>query len=384
MKSASIYFNNSFPSRCKVCSKESNYISDYLGICLGCIRNYPEKTRNYILNTHKKTRRNFNLPETPPEDKEGRRCGLCINNCKIGIDKIGYCGLRKNIDGSLRNLIHLKENRSDVALLEYYYDPLPTNCVADWVCAGCSSSGYPEYSYCPDVEYGYKNLAVFFGACSLNCLFCQNWHFRDLTKNLSPTVSVDELVESIDNKTSCICFFGGDPSAQMDFAINASKKALKNKKNKILRICWETNGTMSKKYLRQAVELSLISGGCIKFDLKAFDKNLFFAITGSSNYNTLKNFEIASSYILERKDPPLVVASTLLVPGYIDEKEVEKISSFIYKCNPEIAYKLLGFHPRFYMSDLPPTSKKLAHSCLEIAKRCGLKNVDIGNRHLLI
>jgi len=36
------------------------------------------------------------------------------------------------------------------------------------------------------------------------------------------------------------------------------------------------------------------------------------------------------------------------------------------------------------MSDFPPTSKKLALSCLEMAKNCGLKNVDIGNKLLLV
>ncbi|GAI83905.1 unnamed protein product, partial [marine sediment metagenome] len=113
---------------------------------------------------------------------------------------------------------------------------------------------------------------------------------------------------------------------------------------KFLRICWETNGTMGRKYLKEAVEISLISGGCIKFDLKAYDVNLFFALTGSSNHNTLKNFEIASDYIKKRKDPPLVVASTLLVPGYIDEKEIKKIATFICSCNPDTPYKLLGFH----------------------------------------
>ncbi len=141
---------------------------------------------------------------------------------------------------------------------------------------------------------------------------------------------------------------------------------------------------MGRKYLKEAVEISLMSGGCIKFDLKAYDVNLFFALTGSSNNNTLNNFEIASDYIKKRKDPPLVAASTLLVPGYIDEKEIKKIATFICSCNPDIPYKLLGFHPQFYMNDFPPTSKKLALSCLEIAKNCGLKNVDIGNKHLLI
>jgi len=375
------YINDNLSYSCKICGRKSKYISDTLGVCLNCIRILPDKTKKYILDAHKKSRKEFSLPDKPPGDKGGIKCGLCINNCKIKKGKKGYCGLRKNTTGKL---IYLKNNKKDRAVVDWYYDPIPTNCVADWICAGCSNSGYPHYSYSPGTEYGYKNLAVFFGACSLDCLFCQNWHFREMAESLSPIKTTEELVNSVDYKTSCICFFGGDPSVQIEFALAAAKKAIENKKNKFLRICWETNGTMSRKYLKKAVEISLISGGCIKFDLKAYDGNLFFALTGSSNHNTLKNFEIASDYIKKRKDPPLVVASTLLVPGYIDEKEIKKIATFICNCNPDIPYKLLGFHPQFYMSDFPPTSKKLALSCLEMAKNCGLKNVDIGNKHLLI
>jgi len=295
--------------------------------------------------------------------------------------KKGFCGLRKNYKNKI---LYLKKNKKDRAVVDWYHDPLPTNCVADWACAGCAFTGFPDYSYTDGAEYGYNNLAVFFGACSLDCLFCQNWHFREMAETLNPIRTVDEFLSSIDPRTACICFFGGDPSVQIEFALKSAKKALESKKNKILRICWETNGTMNKLFLKKAVDLSLYSGGCIKFDLKAYDNNLYFALTGSSNKNTLNNFKTASSFIKQRKDPPLVIASTLLVPGYIDEVEIKKISNLIYQCNPDIPYKLLGFHPQFYMHDLPPTSKKLAYSCLETAKDVGLENVDIGNKHLLI
>ena len=374
-------FSNSFTSTCILCNRKSNLISSVLGLCLDCIRNYPEKSRRIASDTHKKVRKEFQLPQIPPKDSDGLYCGLCINNCKIGQGSKGYCGLRIKHKNKIISCNGIGE---DKALVEWYHDPLPTNCVADWVCPGCVGSGFPDYSYSPGTEYGYKNLAVFFGACTLNCLFCQNWHFRDMILKSSPINTADELVSAADSKTSCICFFGGDPSAQIDFALYASKKACQSKKGKHLRICWETNGTMSSKYLREAVLVSLKTGGCIKFDIKAFDDNLYFVLTGSSNKNTLRNFKIASKFIPERESPPLVVASTLLIPGYIDEIEIKKISEFICALNPDIPYKLLGFCPQFYMSDLPPTSKELAYSCLKTAKKCGLRNVDIGNRNLLL
>ena len=82
------------------------------------------------------------------------------------------------------------------------------------------------------------------------------------------------------------------------------------------------------------------------------------------------------------REVPLLVASTLLVPGYIDAQEVKSIAKFIASIDDSIPYSLLAFHPQFFMSDLPVTSRKHADECCEAAKS-HLKNVRIGNVHLL-
>jgi pyruvate formate lyase activating enzyme len=131
------------------------------------------------------------------------------------------------------------------------------------------------------------------------------------------------------------------------------------------------------------IELSLNSGGCIKFDLKAWDENLHIALTGISHKRTLENFSRVSERIKARPVPPLLVGSTLLVPGYIDENEVRGIARFIASINPDIPYSLLAYSPHFYMSDMPLTPRSLSEKCLETAQEEGLKNVRIGNIHLL-
>ena len=125
------------------------------------------------------------------------------------------------------------------------------------------------------------------------------------------------------------------------------------------------------------------SGGCIKFDLKAWDRNLHEALCGAPNDRTLENFRWLAQRADERPDPPSLVASTLLVPGYVAEDEVRQIAGFIASLNPTIPYALLGFTPNFYMGDLPATSKSHAFTCKEIAEKAGVKNVRIGNLHVL-
>ncbi len=192
-------------------------------------------------------------------------------------------------------------------------------------------------------------------------------------------MSAEALAKWVDEHTSCICFFGGDPAPQMPHALKTAKIALEKKENKILRVCWETNGSMCRPVLKKAADISLESGGCIKFDLKAFDPVLHEVLCGVPNYNTLKNFEFLAEMVERRKEPPFLIASTLLVPGYVDENEVKNIAEFIASLNPSIPYSLLAFHPDFEMNDLPCTSKEHAERCYKIAKRVGLERVNIGN-----
>jgi pyruvate formate lyase activating enzyme len=226
------------------------------------------------------------------------------------------------------------------------------------------------------------NLAVFYEACTFDCLFCQNWHYRERSMR-NKAHSAQELAESVTPNNSCICFFGGDPTCQSPHALAAARLARKQNPKKLLRICWETNGSMSPDLLNQMMDLSLESGGCVKFDLKAMNENIHLALCGVTNKRTLDNFAAASKRIPTRPEPPPLIASTLLVPGYIDVQEVAAIASFIAKLDPNIPYALLGFHGDFLMTDLPPTSWEQARSCQAAAEAAGLKRVRIGNIHIL-
>jgi pyruvate formate lyase activating enzyme len=133
----------------------------------------------------------------------------------------------------------------------------------------------------------------------------------------------------------------------------------------------------------KVAEFSFESGGTVKFDLKTWDPNLNLALCGVSNKPTLENFRyIGEKYYRERLEPPLLTASTLLIPGYIDAEEVEKIAQFIAEIDPTVPYTLLSFYPQYQMNDLPTTRRKTAEECYKKARK-HLKNVRIGNIHLL-
>jgi pyruvate formate lyase activating enzyme len=346
--------------QCQVCG-ESRLVSHNLATCADCIRGRPEKTAPYVRRVQAASREEFGLPVAPPSVPEGALCRLCANECRIAEGGRGFCGLRSNRGGKLTHLAGTPKR----GILHWYYDPLPTNCVAAWVCAG-------------NKKYGYNNLAVFYGACTFNCLFCQNWQYKGMSPE-DEAMSAAELAARANGRTFCVCYFGGDPAAQMPHAL-ATSRALASRG---VRICWETNGSMHPRLLDKAIDLALDTGGCVKFDLKAYDEQLHAALTGVSNERTLDNFARAAARIVERAEPPLLVASTLLVPGYVDAQEVSRLASFIASLDPSIPYSLLGFHPHFFMVDLPRTSGRHAEECEQAARDAGLVRVHVGNRHLL-
>lgn len=336
--------------KCQLCGRENENISSTIGVCLYCIRNNPEEALQITNEAHKTIREGFALPPEPPQDQDGIQCTICANECKIGRGKKGYCGLRKNVNGKLE----VKEG-----ILHTYYDPLPTNCCAIWFCSGRNARG--------------SNLAVFPFGCSFDCVFCQNWEHKNI--ETGDHISMDALVREAEN-ASCICYFGGTPEPQLPFLLKASEKILATRS---VRICWEWNGTGNPVLVRRAAEFSSKTNGTVKFDLKAFDCNLNVALTGRPNHRTLENFRmIAEEY--EKKE--LLTATTLLVPGYVDSIEVEKIAEFISSMNSDIPYSLLAFHPDFKMIDMPITTRKYAEECYKVAQKY-LKRVHLGNQHLL-
>lgn len=346
---------------CQICKKENLFLSRILKICLNCIRKRAKISLPIAQRIHQRIREKFNLPSISPKTKGGIKCVICQNECEIGEGEKGYCGLRENKKGKIRTRI--KPNQG---LLYFYFDPIPTNCCASWFCPASKEA------------IGKNNLAVFFYGCSFNCLFCQNYSHKLISD--APKVFISELFKkALDPSVYCLCFFGGSPEPQLPFALKLSEKILKKKK---IRICFEWNGGGNEKLVRKAAEISLKSGGIIKFDLKAFDENLNFALCGVSNKKTFKNFEIVAKEYLPKANYPMLTATTLLVPGYIDKIEVEKIAKFIASLDPEIPYSLLIFFPAFYMKDLPVTPLNLAKECFQVAKKY-LKNVNLGNKHLL-
>jgi pyruvate formate lyase activating enzyme len=357
-------FDYLFQMICPNHSEERRLASRILGICDRCFRENPTLVDN-ALDIHRQIRKKQRLIAHIPRNGP-IICPDCGNHCEMKEGEIGFCNLRK-ADNKRVN-----ERYPGKAIVSWYFDPLPTNCVADWVCPISSELEWRSLRHL-------NNLAVFYGSCNSDCLFCQNASYKDMMANGSPLMTAEELASVADERTACVCYFGGDPACNPQHSLETSRILLENKQ---VRVCYETNGNISKKWLSPICETVRKSGGTIKFDLKAFTPAIYTALTGVSNDNVFKNFKLLAMEGKSR-EKEFLVASILLVPGYVSVPEVRTLCEFVADCDPTIPTALLGFHPHYAMLDLPRTSNQHALAAKQAAIESGLTNVRIGNLGLL-
>lgn len=379
-------------AKCFLCGAESKLVSSSVGVCVECLRRRPLEALDVAKESHLRWRSKVGLPLTPPRDPNGVRCSYCINECSIPPGERGFCGIMTNRGGILEPVAGAGK-----ALLYAYLDPHPTNCVAGPVCPANTWRGYPEYTSFRGVERGFYNLAVFFAGCSLDCLFCQNWEHKTALAEDSWRVrgtvyvsGIEQLVDAaMDPRVTCVCYFGGDPGPHTPYAIAVSRIVARKaeKEGLIKRICWETNGLENPRVMREMSRLSMKTGGIVKIDWKAWAPEVYEALTGVNGRKAVErlkeNVKIVASMMDERPQPPLLVISVLLVPGYVDVSEVRGIAEYVASVNPNIPLILLAFHPDHRMMDLPPTSRRHASEAVKAARNAGVKEVHIGNEWIL-
>lgn len=368
-------------AKCEICGRESTEISALLKVCANCVRERFGDARPYIEAAHAQVRKRYGLPPRAPKDPKGVRCGMCGNDCRIPEGGKGFCGVVKNIEGKL-----VREfGTPDRGLVSWYCDAIPTNCVAAPFCAGSSGAGYPKWCRTPRGDIGYMSLAVFLGSCTYSCLFCQNYSFRDMTVSGGPTATAVQLAREATEDVGCICYFGGDPASQMPFVIKSAElaRAEAARKNRLLRVCLETNLNMNPRDLERFGELSIESGGGIKADLKCWSSEILYALSGVEHRAAYENFKRIGKRQRERPEVPFARASTLLVPGYVDEEEIRGIASFIADIDPSIPYSLLAFHPLYYMDDMPYVKREKVDRFMKICAEEGLQKVRLGNPWLV-
>jgi pyruvate formate lyase activating enzyme len=365
-------------TNCYGCNAQGNLISETIGLCRDCIEDDFERHHAHLEGVHRRVRADFDMPLMSPREPDGLACDVCARSCSMIPGQSGYCSVRHNIGGD----IAIDSETAGAAYVELRHDPLPGSCGASFACPGCSAAGFPKYSYSRGAESGYKCLVVNYNSCNFNCLFCQHWSFREKA-TAEYLMTPEQVVQQIDDSVACLCFTGGDSAPQIEHALQVAELAARETRGRILRLCWETNGSQRHSYIQRIARLAFESGGLIKIELKAFSPKIHYALCGISNRQVLNNFRALQKVAPQRPETPLAAASTVLVPGYITPGEIWRIGQFMASRGSETPYALLAFFPHFYLNDLPSTSREHADAALEAALDSGLKKLHIGNKFFI-
>lgn len=276
-------------------------------------------------------------------DDERIICMLCKHHCSIKEGKIGRCGVNKNVDNKLKNLVY--GHPASIAI-----DPVEKK---------------PIYHMLPG------STALSFGTvgCNFRCPFCQNWQLsQEREINLDGYVSPEEMVSlAVKYKCQSIAYTYNEPTIfypyARDIAVEAKKQGLKN--------IYVTNGFESNEMIEDMEGII----DAVNIDLKSFDDDYYKKrLKGGLN-------EILEGLKLFKEKGIWVEVTTLIVPGDNDSNaELTKIANFIAtELDPYTPWHISAFHPDYKVLDKEPTSIETLNRAFDIGKSAGLKYIYKGN-----
>ena len=227
---------------------------------------------------------------------------------------------------------------------------------------------------------------AFLVGCNLKCLFCQNWTismFDESEPQMNTSiegyydpeawaelgVTYLTMPQAQLIGADRLFFTGGEPTCSLPWVEKVVRAA--NDLIPSTKVNFDTNGYMTKDSLNRILKIST----SITYDLKAFDPELFQALTGASVKPVLRNLK----QIIKTAPEKLWEVRVMVIPG-IHDFDVDGICKFLADLNPEINLNFLAFRPNFIMETYPGATVALLDHCVNIAKEYGLVNSDWSGR----
>ncbi len=297
-------------------------------------------------------------------------CYLCPHKCVIANGKLGYCGVRKNIDGKLYSMI---------------YGEVSSAC-ADAI------EKKPLYHFYPG-SYTYSIGSL---GCNMRCLHCQNWqiaHSRidDSDRGTSYVSPEDLIALTLGNKCKGISWTYNEPTIWMEYAIDGAKLAKENG----LYTVFVTNGYVEPEAL-DAIGPYL---DAYRVDIKGFDGYKAKEASGTEMKVSAKLQDSRHCFykdVANIKDIKPILDATIrakskwnmhveiitnVVPGYNDDtEELRGIARWIVQnLGDETPWHLSRFYPYLELSHVPPTPISTLETARKTGVEEGLKFVYTGN-----
>ncbi|PIJ62104.1 AmmeMemoRadiSam system radical SAM enzyme [Mesotoga sp. H07.pep.5.3] len=267
------------------------------------------------------------------------QCLLCPLHCIIKPDQVGFCGVRKNVDGMLYSLNYGQ-------LTSIAIDPIEKK---------------PLYHLFP----GEKILSVGSWGCNLRCDFCQNWEITKQRPKTVMRVMPQQLIQiALERESRGIAFTYNEPIVSFEFILDTSRAAAKEGIYSIL----VTNGVIDE----EPMDLLSQSVRGMNIDLKGWNDEFYVKDIGTEKRVVLRSIETA------RKAGTHIELTTLIIPGKNDSpEEMREEAEWISGLSKDIPLHINRYFPN-YKSTIPPTSPDSLIQLADVAKEY-LRYVYVGN-----
>ncbi len=273
-------------------------------------------------------------------------CRLCPHECVIPEGRTGFCGVRKNIGGSLYALTYGRVASAAV-------DPIEKK---------------PLYHFYP----GTPTMSIGTFGCNMRCKHCQNWEIshHSATEDGSDLVELhpEELVR-IAQREGCgaIAWTYNEPSIWFEYILDTAKLA---KEHGLLTVM-VTSGMINPPALRTLLRHM----DAYRLDVKGFTEEFYERLTGTPVLaKVLENGLIARDTGVHQE------VITNVIPNWNDsEEQLRGLADWIVaNLGVDTPWHVTAYHPDNKLTE-PPTPVATLERARETGMSRGLRYVYVGN-----
>jgi len=269
-------------------------------------------------------------------------CLLCRHHCKIKEGKVGICGVNKNENNSLKNLVYNYPSALNI-------DPIEKK---------------PLFHFLPNS----KALSIGTIGCNFKCPFCQNWQISQtnvIDSQIGQLTPYDMMNIVAKYKCEVVAYTYNEPTIFYPYAKDIGELvSLKGAKNVFV-----SNGYESREIIN---DMDWVDGANI--DLKSFNKEYYKKTLKGDLDDVLDTIEQMYNKGI------WIEITTLVIDGVnSSDDELHKIADFISSISVDIPWHISAFHPDYKMKDTPPTSIQTLQKAFHIGKSHNLNFVYLGN-----
>ncbi|OBZ14237.1 AmmeMemoRadiSam system radical SAM enzyme [Bacillus sp. FJAT-27264] len=273
------------------------------------------------------------------------QCGLCPRGCVIPENGVGFCKVRKNLEGTLYAQSYGKATHVTVERIEtealFHYSP------------------------------GAKILSLGNFGCNLDCDYCQNWKYSQFQytspEHIHEYTSQDVIQMALDNNVDILSWTYNDPAVWFEFVIDTAKEAKKYG----IRSLFKSAFFLSKDAVEQLCEVMDV----FAISIKAIDEKYYHKFTKGWLQPVLDNTKLVHGKGIHFE------ISNLVVTGLTNTtKDYDKMIDFVLNdLSPDIPVHFTRFHPDYKYMQYDKTPIEDVVAARNRALERGLNYAYIGN-----